>query len=167
VAATGATELLSRFCDRPSLLATLLRVPPARPVLFSPSPAPPLSPPFVFRATLSCTPLPPAAESLDFIPAPQRESIVKRQRSLYLSEVVSDRRVLSRLPPNVTCPRSSKRWKNMRPARRGGRGGILSTAGRSFFAMDRTWMARGWREMHMHAKRFFGSFDRACRRNSR
>jgi len=43
VAATGATELPSRFCDRPSPPATLLRVPPARPVLFSPSPLPPPS----------------------------------------------------------------------------------------------------------------------------
>lgn len=40
-------------------------------------------------ATLSCTPLSIAA-SLDFIPAPQRESIVKRQRRLP-AKVVSDR----------------------------------------------------------------------------
>lgn len=82
MAATGATELLLRFCDRSSspCYPTSSSTRAARSLLTVAVPLPwhRRHPP-LYRATLSCTP-PPVAESLDFIPAPQRESIVKRQR---------------------------------------------------------------------------------------
>lgn len=93
MAATGATELLLRFCDRLSPLLPYFEFLP-RPS--APFPSPPALPP----STLLRYPILhfPAVESLDFIPAPQQESIVKRQRRLP-AEVVSDRQVLSRLRP--------------------------------------------------------------------
>jgi len=76
VAATGATELLLRFCDRLSPLLPYFEF-LSRPVLFSPPAA--LLPSTLPRYLILHSP---ATESLDFIPAPQRESIVKRQRRL-------------------------------------------------------------------------------------
>lgn len=84
MAATGATELLLRFCDRLSPLLPYFEFLPRSVHLSSPPALPP--------STLPRYPIlhSPTAASLDFIPAPQRESIVKRQRRLP-AKVVSDR----------------------------------------------------------------------------
>lgn len=96
MAATGATELLLRFYDRLSSLATLLRVPPA-----VRSPLIPADTATIHFASLPYPVPPPAAASLDFIPAPQRESIVKRQRRLPAKVMSDGHQVLSRLCPDL------------------------------------------------------------------
>lgn len=94
MAATGATELLLRFYNRLSPLLPYFEFLPR-----SRSPFIPAGIATIHFASLPYPAPPPVAASLDFIPAPQRESIVKRQRRLP-AKVVSDRhQVLSRLCP--------------------------------------------------------------------